>query len=137
MRVSRSDWAGPRQGAAVVLRLCRSSASDVQPGAGKALMKADNLAIEDYFDIPNALFHFEDPIKVDATCSFDINWSPPITERSPIIIPAGSVGEQVLCQATMTWSASNALGFSFESDPEGTTSVFAQLGHVRNGRFAR
>jgi hypothetical protein len=109
---------------------------DVHVGAGKARMKADNLALEDYFDIPNALFHLESPVEVDATCSFDIRWSPPVTERSQITSPAGSVGHQVLCQATMTWSASNALGFSFESDPAGTTSVFAQLGHVRNGRFA-
>jgi hypothetical protein len=41
-----------------------------------------------------------------------------------------------MCQATMTWSASNADGFRFVSDPEGTTSFFAQLGKVRNGVFA-
>ena len=28
------------------------------------------------------------------------------------------------------------LGFSFSSDPAGTTSVFAQLGRVRNGVFS-
>jgi hypothetical protein len=38
--------------------------------------------------------------------------------------------------ATMTWSASNSLGFSFVSNPAGTTSVFAELGHVSNGVFA-
>jgi hypothetical protein len=41
----------------------------------------------------------------------------------------------VMSQATMTWSASNAQGFTFQSDPSPTTSVFAQLGHVRNGVF--
>ena len=34
-----------------------------------------------------------------------------------------------------TWSATNANGFSFVSNPSGTTSVFAQLGHMRNGVF--
>jgi len=40
-----------------------------------------------------------------------------------------------MSQATMTWSARNDLGFTFVSDPSGTTSVFAQLGHVKNGVF--
>jgi hypothetical protein len=39
-------------------------------------------------------------------------------------------------QATMTWSASNELGFTFQSDPSGTSSAFAQLGKVKNGVFA-
>ena len=36
----------------------------------------------------------------------------------------------------MTWSASNSTGFQYVSDPSGTSSVFAQLGHIRNGVFA-
>jgi len=40
-----------------------------------------------------------------------------------------------MCQATMTWSANNDLGFSFVSDPSGTTSAFAELGRVKNGVF--
>ncbi len=35
--------------------------------------------------------------------------------------------------ATSAWSAENARGFSFKSDPSGTTSVFSRLGRVRNG----
>jgi hypothetical protein len=42
-----------------------------------------------------------------------------------------------MCQATMTWSASNDLGFSFVSDPSPTTSFFAELGRVKNGVFAK
>ena len=42
-----------------------------------------------------------------------------------------------MCDATMQWSASNGLGFQFETDPSApTTSVFAQLGKVVNGVFA-
>ena len=105
-------------------------------GAGKAQMTATDLAVEDYFTIPNALFRFEDPVSVPATCSFDIDWSGPVTDRSPVNPAAGSSGELVMCQATMQWSASTATGFHFESDAEGTTSVFAQLGKVRNGSFS-
>lgn len=97
-------------------------------------MSAANVALEDYFDIPNALFRFEVPPSVPATCSFDINWTGPVSSRGPVTTP-GSEGQLVMTAATMTWSASNALGFSFVSNPSGTTSVFAQLGHVRNGVF--
>lgn len=106
-------------------------------GAGKAQMSATALVVEDYFDIPNALFRFEDPVSTPAICSFDITWSGPVTDRSPVSETPGSEGELVLCQATMQWSASNDLGFSFETDPNApTTSVLAQLGKVRNGVFA-
>jgi hypothetical protein len=105
-------------------------------GAGKAQMTASDLAVYDFFDIPNALLRFENPVSVPATCSFDISWSGPVTDRSPVTAPAGSAGELVMCQATMQWSAHSASGFSFVSDPHGTTSVFAQLGRVTNGVFA-
>lgn len=95
-----------------------------------------DLQLLDYFDIPNALFRFETPASADATCSFDIRWSGPVTDRSAVTSPTGSSGELVLSQAAMTWSARNALGFSFQSDPAGTTSVFAQLGRVSNGVFS-
>jgi hypothetical protein len=105
-------------------------------GAGKAQMTVTDLALDDYFDIPNALFRFETPVSEPASCSFDISWSGPVGDRSPVSSPAGSSGELVMCQATMQWSATTSSGFSFESNPSGTTSVFAQLGKVRNGRFA-
>jgi len=109
---------------------------DVQYAAGKARMTATNLGLTDFFDIPNALLRFEDPVSTAARCSFDIQWSGPVTMRSAVAGPPGSLGELVMSQATMTWSASNALGFRFTSDPSPTTSVFAQLGRVRNGVFA-
>ena len=107
----------------------------VQFGAGRGRLSAANLAVQDYFDIPNALFRFEQPVTVAATCSFDIQWSGPVTSRGPVTSPSGSTGELVMSQATMTWSARNNLGFSFVSNPSGTTSAFAQLGHIRNGVF--
>ena len=98
-------------------------------------MTATNLAVKDFFDIPNAFFRFEHPVSADATCSFDIRWTGPVTNRAPVTGPSGSSGKLVMSDATMTWSATNSLGFSFQSNPSGTTSAFAQLGHVRNGVF--
>lgn len=104
---------------------------------GRARMSVRNLPVFDYFDNVNAVLHTKDPVRVPATCSFDIQWSGPVTKRGKVTSPAGSAGELLLCQATMQWSASNGLGFKYQSDPHGTTSAFAQLGHVRNGIFAR
>jgi hypothetical protein len=105
-------------------------------GSGKAQMSMSDLKLQDYFNIPNALFRFQSPAFVPASCSFDVNWSGPVTSREPVTSPAGSSGELRMCQATMTWSASNDLGFSFVSDPSPTTSAFALIGRVKNGVFA-
>lgn len=104
-------------------------------GTGTARMTASDMALLDFFDIPNALFRFETPVSVDATCSFDVRWHGPVSSRGRVTTP-GSSGELVTSQATMTWSAANSSGFRFVSNPSGTTSVFAQLGHLSNGVFA-
>ena len=103
---------------------------------GKARMRAKNLHVRDFFNIPNALFRFQDPASVRATVSFDIRWLGPATGRSAVTSPPGSSGRLLMSPATMKWSATNAQGFSFKSDPSGTTSVFGQLGRVRNGIFS-
>jgi hypothetical protein len=113
-----------------------ASSVDVRLGAGEARYHATDLAMFDFFDIPNALFRFESPPWVGASASFDIRWSGPVTDRSPVSGPPGSTGEVLMNQATMTWSARNDLGFRFVSDPSPSTSVFAQLGRVQNGAFA-
>jgi hypothetical protein len=114
----------------------RDDAVSVHFGNGQARMTVDNMPITDYFDIPNALFRFEDPVSEPASCSFDIRWSGPITDDSHIKnADEDYAGRFLLNQATMTWSARNTGGFSFVSDPTPTTSAFAQLGHMRNGVF--
>jgi len=105
-------------------------------GRGRAHMAMTDLALTDFFDIPNALFRFENPVSSPAKCSFDIQWNGPVTSRGSVTGSPGSTGELIMSNATMTWSASNALGFSFVSNPSGTSSIFAQLGHVQNGVFA-
>jgi hypothetical protein len=104
---------------------------------GKARMRAVNLEVRDFFNIPNALFRTQKPASVGATVSFDIRWLGPVTHRMPVTSPPGSAGQLVMSPVTMTWSARNARGFSFTSSPAGTRSFFGQLGRVRNGIFAR
>jgi hypothetical protein len=107
----------------------------VNLGAGRAHLSANDVPMLDFFDIPNALFRFEDPVSTPAVCSFDIHWSGPVTDRSAVSGPPGSEGTLIESTATMSWSATNDLGFRFETDSGPTTSVFAQLGRVRNGVF--
>ncbi len=103
---------------------------------GRARMTAANVRVRDFFNIPNALFHFQTPVSVAATVSFDIRWMGPATHPSAVTSPPGSTGRVFKSPVTMKWSATSASGFSFKSNPSGTTSFFGQLGHVRNGVFA-
>jgi hypothetical protein len=103
---------------------------------GKARMRATNLQVRDFFNIPNALFRFQKPASVGATVSFDIRWMGPATRPSAVTSPPGSTGRLFTSPVTMKGAATNASGFSFKSHPSGTTSFFGQLGHVQNGIFA-
>jgi hypothetical protein len=99
-------------------------------------MRGNNLSTPDFFSIPNALFRFLSPPSVPVTCSFDVRWHGPVTDRSRVDDPVvGFSGEFVLSHATMTWSAATANGFRFESNPADTVSAFAQLGQMHNGVF--
>jgi len=103
---------------------------------GKARMAATNLHVRDFFNIPNAFLRFQKPVSVAAAVSFDVRWLGPATHGSPVTSPPGSSGRLFASPVTMTWSATNASGFSFKSNPSGTTSFFGQIGHVTNGIFA-
>jgi hypothetical protein len=108
----------------------------VELGAGQARMVVKNLNLFDFFNIPNALFRFQDPVSEPAACSFDIQWSGPVASRSQVNDPTvGFAGQFLYSQVTMQWSASRADGSTFVSNPAGTTSAFAQLGQMQNGRF--
>jgi hypothetical protein len=104
---------------------------------GRARMTAANLHVSDFFNIPNALFRFQNPVSVGATVSFDIRWLGPATSRSAVTSPPGSSGQLFMSPVTMRWSAANGSGFRFRSSASGTTSFFGQLGKVRNGIFSR
>jgi hypothetical protein len=109
---------------------------DVDLEDGKAEMNADELHVRDFFNIPNALFHLQTPLSLPATISFDIDWSGPVTNRSHVTDSTiGFSGDFILNTATISWSASHPDGWHFKTDKSKTTSVFAQLGRMRNGVF--
>lgn len=107
----------------------------VDLGLGTARYTVNGLALRDFFNIPNAIFHLQSPVSTGAHCSFDVQWTGPVSKRDAVTTP-GATGELALTVATMTWSATNDDGFSFVSNPSGTTSAFAQVGKVSNGVFA-
>jgi hypothetical protein len=96
---------------------------------GTAALHVDDLDIEDYGNVVNAL---QDGPSVEATVSFDVNWS---GGHEPLKISNHDLrfrGQYVRNSATLVWSAAEP-GFSFQSDP--LASGFAEIGHERNGVF--
>jgi len=104
----------------------------VNPGAGEAIYKVSNLAVEDYGTLDNAINGLPG---VPATVSFEVRWSGVDDRLNIKDRDAGFGGEFVRGRAQMRWSA--AVGpYVFQSDPIDTSfSDFATLGTERNGVF--
>ena len=114
-----------------------AGAVTANPGAGRGSLVVANQAMRDFFDIPNALFRFEDPVSLPATVSYNLEWTGPVTERQNFRDATNRwAGEFAKTSATMSWSASRPDGFSFTSDAASTShSRDAVIGTERNGRF--
>jgi len=102
--------------------------NDFQHGAR---LDVEGLALFDYFNLNNAL---SDGKAIDATVSYSIRWS---EHGKPLTIDDGANfhfgGRQT--KGFISWSARED-GFTFESDPAGTTITnFALVGRERNGVF--
>ena len=106
---------------------------NVNPGAGRAELSVTDLPIRDFTRIPNSLSMGP---SVPATVSLDLVWTGDVTRRVNVNDAAhGFAGNYAETQATISWSASEA-GFTFTSNPASTsTSLFAEVGHERNGIF--
>jgi hypothetical protein len=109
-------------------------------------MHVHNLVLEDYFNLLNAAAEGGPPGpglgEADATVSFDVVWGGPVTRRVSVRDAAnGYAGRYAENQATINWSGSNDLGFTFTANSGNfSTSVpeagpFAELGIERNGIF--
>lgn len=104
----------------------------VNPGAGKATYRAEDLVTLDFGDIVNDLLH---GAAVPATVSFEVRWERSGDHFRLRDAANGFVGEFVEATASIEWSAQEAT-FSFVSDPaSASTSVFAAVGNERNGVF--
>jgi hypothetical protein len=73
----------------------------VEPGSGRASLVVNNLAMEDYFNIVNAL---NDGTSNRATASFEIHWAPGMKRFKVRDDATGMAGEFVKNSATMAWS---------------------------------
>jgi hypothetical protein len=114
-----------------------SDGIQVHLGQGVAAMEADDVPILDYGNIPNALFG-GGPAPTPGSVSFTVTWSG-VDERLKIRntdpVYGGFAGEFIQNTAQMEWTATVG-DFTFVSDPLTTSSsVFAEIGHERNGAF--
>jgi hypothetical protein len=104
------------------------------PGNGSATFKVSNFALEDYFNLANAL---QDGPEVAAVVeSLDIDWG---RHGKRVVTKDSTNGfslDAIENTASMEWSAHNANGFRFVSAPaETSTSLFAEVGREDNGVF--
>ncbi len=110
---------------------------DVNLGTGSALLQASNVPIFDYGTIGNAIFGGGPPA-VPGVVSFKVEWQgvhQRLNIRNTDPVYGGFAGEFVRNAAQMQWTAKVG-DFVFESDALGTSSsVFAEIGHERNGIF--
>ncbi len=97
-------------------------------------MRVRNVAVLDFHDFNNALFGGGAP-PAPVILSFDVRWSG-IQERVKIRNPEQDfTGKFIRNQAQMEWAAITE-DFTFVSAPASkSASVFAELGHMRNGSF--
>ena len=107
---------------------------EVDFGNGRAEFRVERARIQDYGNFVNSLFGGPSE---PATVSFEVHWA----GRSPrqrVVDPAGEMeGQFIRNAATMEWSATTAK-YEFVSQPARTSSsLFAEIGHERNGAFFR
>jgi hypothetical protein len=104
----------------------------VDPGNGRASLKVTDLAAFDYFSLPNA---FSRGAFEPAVVSFELHWARGLKKTKIRDQVNGFAFDGVLNSATMSWTASSA-GETYQSAPEKTSfSLFAEVGHERNGVF--
>jgi len=106
-------------------------------GQGRATLQASDVPIFDYVTGENALFGGGPPA-VPGTVSFKVVWSgvkERVNIRNTDPVYGGFAGQFVRNSAQMEWTATVG-DLSFASDPLATSSsVFAEIGHERNGSF--
>lgn len=104
----------------------------VNPGSGSARMQVANLATQDYHDLINALTL--GPF-LPAVSSFDIAWMASGDRHRFHYEPETWDANVVFNTAQASWQAETEHA-SYVSDPASTSvSLFAEVGHERNGAF--
>ena len=104
----------------------------VNPGNGRATMSVSDLAVPDYFNGDNALVLGPSEPRV---VSFHIEWTKSSDKRQFRYEPEQWRANVVIDEAKVEWEAETALAH-YVSDPLATSgSLFAEVGHERNGVF--
>ena len=120
-----------------------ASAIDVDPGRGRARLRASNMGVEDYHDFFNAALG-GGPDPVPSHVSFDVRWAGG-GERCKIRDDVfGFAGQFVAGDATISFTAAqDGSGVTYTADPVGQYNPSPEqggagspaVGHERNGVF--
>jgi len=113
-----------------------SGSVKVNPGAGKASLIVNDLELEDYHNVGNALV---DVASDEASASYSVLWDPPKTRGQIRNAAIGFSLDFVTTSATMAWTAKHETpNQTFVSIGPSTTaglSAAPLVGHGRNGKF--
>jgi hypothetical protein len=103
------------------------------PGSGRAVMDVRNLAVPDFHDLANALLGGP---SIPGVVSFRADWAPSRNKQRFHNESLQYDGHMVLTTASCAWSGETAEA-RYVSNPGPATqvSVYAQVGHLRNGVF--
>jgi hypothetical protein len=119
------------------------SAIDVEPGRGRARLRASGVPVTDYHDFFNAVFG-GGPTPVPSHVSFDVLWSGGGDRRKIRDTTFGFTGHYVTGAATINFTAfDDGRGVIYTSDPAGQYNPTVDqggagspaVGHERNGVF--
>ena len=121
-----------------------SDGVDVDFDDGEAELDVNNLDVDDYFNVVNALLDQSGqagnhtPVEIPARVSFEINWHR-VRDRFRVVNPAQHYEASVILnESSIRWTAHEAAAegapsFSFRSTS--STNVFSMLAREKNGRF--
>jgi hypothetical protein len=111
------------------------SALDVDPGAGRARLRADRLAVPDFHDFFNAIS--PSPTSRPGHASFDARWDGSGAKSKVRDATFGFAGKFVAGNSTITFTVwdDDAPDLRYTSVADGQTTVSAGAGKERNGVF--
>ena len=99
---------------------------------GHATMAVSRLRVRDFFNLPNALFGGTEPAR--ASLSLDVRWFDKRGRRRVRNQEQDVSGLFVTTDATARFRA-RSRGVTYRSTDARATTVYAAVGHERNGRF--
>ena len=110
---------------------------EVNPGNGRASMSVSDFEIPDYFNWPNAAVLGELEGSEPGVVSFHIEWTKSSDRRQFRYEPEQWRANVVLNEAKAEWEGETAKAHYISDLPATSHSLFAEVGHERNGVFFR